>query len=112
MAEFNPEAQRAYNEALAHSQEAMDEQAARGSTQDGVLDAGIRAALQHAIDHLEPDLTKLEEALGIKMDAGSFLMGVQAAAAVMQRFDLVAVLRLRQELFQEYVEKARAKHGR
>lgn len=86
---------------------AMGEKASQGSTREGVLDAGVRAALDHAVENLQPDFGNLEKALGEKLDAGSFLMGMQCAALAYQGVDANAAVKAAGPLFREYIAKAR-----
>lgn len=88
---------------------AADQAASMGSTGRGVLEAQLRAALDHAIKDMPRDLGKLEEALGVELDGGSFLMGMMGAAFVIQGADLPQAVGLERELFVEYIEKARAR---
>jgi hypothetical protein len=86
---------------------AGDQQAAAGSTGRGVFEAQLRAALDHSIKDMARDLDKLEAALGAALDGGSFLMGMMAAAFVIQGADLTGAVGQERELFIEYIEKAR-----
>lgn len=91
---------------------AMAAKAAEGSTQDGVFEAGIRAALQHSIDNMEPHLSRLGEALEEELDAGSFLLGVQVAAFVQVGLDAIQVAKtpLGYGLLKDFMNKARINH--
>lgn len=86
---------------------AGDQKAAEGSTARGVLEAQLRAALDHSIKDMPRELPKLEEGLGVELDGGSFLMGMMGAAFVMQGVDINWAVGLERELFVEYIEKAR-----
>lgn len=101
------ELERELNKVRAKQDAAMSGQAARGSTREGVFEAGIRAALDHAIENTDPSLARLELALGQKLDAGAFLMGMQCAAMAIQGVDAVKAAALYPGLFAEYIEKAR-----
>lgn len=91
----------------ARQQAAMDAQAAQGSTRDGVFEAAIRASMNQAIESIDPSLANLEEVLGDKLDAGSFLMGMMGAAFAINEVDVVEAAKLKTELFREYIAKAR-----
>lgn len=80
---------------------------ARVRMQAAADQASIRAALDHAIKDMPRDLGRLEEVLGGELDGGSFLMGMMAAAFIIQGVDIVEAARMRPDLFNEYIEKAR-----
>lgn len=86
---------------------AMGAKAGEGATREGVLLAGIRAAMDHAIASTDPSLADLEAALGVKLDAGAFLMGMMGAAFAMQGVDLNEAASAYTDLFNEYIVKAR-----
>jgi hypothetical protein len=86
---------------------AMDEQAAQGSTGKGVLEAGVRAALDHALVDLDRDLRALEAALGVEVDAGSFLLGGLTVVLVQRGVDTKLVAAQHGPLLREYMAKAR-----
>lgn len=86
---------------------AADRAASMGSTGRGVFEASVRAALDHAVKDMPRDLGKLEAALGAELDGGSFLMGMMAAAFVIQGADLPQAVGVIPGLFEEYIEKAR-----
>ena len=87
---------------------AMDEQASRGSTREGVVEAGLRAALDHALTDMGRDLRGLEEALGEDVDAGAFFLGAQIFALSLRGVDVVVAAKAYGPLFREYMAKARA----
>lgn len=86
---------------------AMDEQASRGSTREGVLEAGLRAALDYALTDLDRQITQLEELLGERIDAGSFFVGAQAMSLATRGVNLNAVASKYAPLLREYMAKAR-----
>jgi glutathione S-transferase len=94
----------------ARTRAAMDEQSAQGSTREGVLEAGVRAALDYALTDLDRDLTQLERLLGEKIDAGSFLMGAQALTLALQGVNFNDVASKYAPLLREYMAKARQRH--
>jgi hypothetical protein len=105
---MRPEIEREMDKVRAKQDRAMADQASQGSTQQGVMEAGIRAALDHALSELDPDLGKLEKALGEQIDGGAFLMGMMGAAFAMQGLNLVEISKLPigRRLFREYISKA------
>lgn len=94
----------------ARQRAAMDEQSAQGSTREGVLEAGLRAALDYALTDLDRDLTRLEGLLGEKIDAGSFFIGAQALTLTLQGVNVNDVASKYAPLLREYMAKARARH--
>jgi hypothetical protein len=87
---------------------AMGAQASQGSTREGVLEAGLRAALDHAVAGLAPDLARLREALGDEdIDPGSLMLGGLAVSLVIQGVDVLEVGRAYAPLLREYMAKAR-----
>lgn len=86
---------------------AMSDQAAQGSTRQGVFEAGIRAALDHAVADLPQDLGALTEVLGERVDAGAFLLGSLVSTLMMSGADPVDAARFAGAVLREYMAKAR-----
>lgn len=99
--------ERETEKAHAAAQSAMDAQAAQGSTAEGVLEAGLRAALDHAIAGLPKDHAELEEALGVEVDPGALLIGGLVSTLTLQGVNSVEAARLAAPLLREYMDKAR-----
>lgn len=95
-------------QARAAAARAMDDRASAGSTQMGVLEAGVRASLDYGLKDLKRDLGRAEDALGHKIDAGSFLLGMCSAGFAISGVDIVEAIRTMPHVFVEYVEKARS----
>lgn len=103
MSDFDDELRKVH----AKQRAAMDAQAAQGSTQQGVLEAALRAALDHAVGGIDPDLAVLEELLGEKVDAGAFFLGAQAIVLSMQGVNAHDVVGQFAPMFREYMARAR-----
>lgn len=85
--------------------------AAEGLTGDAAGRAQIRAALEHTIKDLPRDIARLERALGIEIEPGSFLIAGQVFGSLTLGVDLVDAANRKpwvRELLVEYAEKVRA----
>lgn len=75
------------------------------------VEAYLRATLDAAIKDLHVQIGPFQEALGIDIDPGAFLMGMQCAAFAMGGVDAIAAAKhpVMGPLLREYVGKARAR---
>lgn len=103
--------QQAMDEVSAEQQAAMDAQSAQGSTRAGVVEAGLRAALDYALRDLPRDLKLLTAALGVDVDAGAFLLGGLMTTLVGSGVPTQSALDMSGPLFVEYMAKAREACG-
>lgn len=96
----------------AKQQAAMDAQASSGSTAAGILEAGMRAAFQHGLDGMEPELSRLEAALGFAVDGGSFFLGMQGAACAVEGINIIDMAShpISGPLLREFTVLARRQH--
>ncbi len=87
----------------------LQDEAAAGKTGEASIEAALRAALDDTIATMDPSLANFEQALGVALDPGSFLMGMQCAAFALTGTDAVQIakLPLGRRLLLEYTTKAR-----
>lgn len=87
----------------------VNDAAKDASSPEEAVEKGLRAALDYALQKMPTDLGNLERALGVKLDAGSFLLGMQALSFTLNEMDFVQLMEqpLLRELFLEYVDGAR-----
>lgn len=94
-------------------QAAMDAKSAEGATRDGVMVAGLRASLRYAVDRLEPHLTDLEAALGVPLDAATFVAASMAMGMAAREVDAVAAAKMPapRAVLLEFMERAAQVHA-
>lgn len=54
-------------------------------------EAMLRGALDYTVSQVEPDFSRLSEALGVELDAGSFAMGMLTVAFLMKGMNALEI---------------------
>lgn len=76
---------------------------------DGEPIAQLYAAVEYAASQMEPHLTNLENALGVKIDGGAFALGMQCAGFAFEGTDVMDVTStpIGRAMFLEIMERGR-----